>query len=290
MQTHDGSGPATFDLSRLGQLLQTPEFRVNTVRLAQFAAAIGDENPAHLAGTVASPIFANVPPMQCAIQTLRQVTPAFAFHGQHDFHYHRPIRPGMRLFCRASLWGAAPSPAGVSIVVKSETRDQDGALVDEQYLSALVAGGALAQAVGRAAPEHRLPDAAKRQAPVAEVTSAMAPDQTVLYADAARDYSPYTLRRDAAMSMGFPDLVVHGMLTQAFAGRAVVDTVCGGDSTRLKRFACRFSAPVYLVPGQSITTKIWLLETRREIRTFGYEASDTTEHVVIKHGLAEVAS
>jgi acyl dehydratase len=289
MQVHEGSAPVAFDLSRLGRLRQTPEFRVNTVRLAQFAAAIGDENPAHLAGTVASPVFANVPPMQCTIETLRQVTPAFAFHGQHDFHYHRPIRPGMRLFSHASLWGAAASPAGVSIVIRSETREETGELVDEQYLSALVAGATLAQPVGRAAPEHRLTDAAKRQAPVAETTYAMAPDQTARYADAARDYSSYTLRREAAAAMGFPGLVVHGMLTQAIAGRAIVEKACGSDSTRLKRFACRFSAPVYLVPGQAITTRIWALEPRAGIRAFGYEASDAAGRVVLRHGLAEVA-
>jgi acyl dehydratase len=290
MPTHEASGPAAFDLSRLGRLRQTPEFRVNTVRLAQFAAAIDDENPAHRQGTVAAPVFANVPAMQCSIETLRAVTSAFAFHGQHDFHYHRPIRPGMRLFSQATLWGAAPSPAGVSIVIRSETRDQNGELVDEQYLSALVAGATLAQPVGRTAPEHRLADAAKRQAPVAEVTYAMASDQTARYADASRDYSPYTLRREAAAAMGFPGLVVHGMLTQAIVGRAIVDKACGGDSTRLKRFACRFSAPVYLVPGQAITTRIWALAPRAGIRAFGYEASDTTGQVVIRHGLAEVAS
>lgn len=228
--------------------------------------------------------------MQATIETLRDATSAFAFHGQHDFHYHRPIRPGMRLFCRATLWGAFPSPAGVSVIVKSETRDERDELVDEQYLNALVAGGALPAGVGEAAPKHRLPETVRSAAPIAEATYAMSADQTARYAEAARDYSAYTLRLDAAKALGFPHLLVHGMLTLAFASRAVVDKVCGGDSEMLKRLAGRFSAPLLLTPGQAITTKLWELGPQRGRRAFGYEASDAAGQIVIKHGLAEVAS
>ena len=278
-----------FDLSRLGRIRETPEFRVNTVRLAQFAAAIDDENSAHREGKIASPVFANVPAMQSTIETLRDVTSAFAFHGQHDFHYHQPIRPGMRLFCRAMLQGAVPSSAGVSIIVKSETRDEQGALVDEQYLTALLAGAALAKSVGEAAPDHRMPDTAKSAPLFAEATYRMSADQTARYAEASRDYSAYTLRREAAETLGFQHLLVHGMLTMAFVGRAIVDESCGGDGARLKRLAGRFSSPVFLVPGQAITTKIWTLEPRGGHRIFGYEASEAAGQTVIRHGLAEVA-
>ncbi|MFO1056624.1 MAG: MaoC/PaaZ C-terminal domain-containing protein [Dongiaceae bacterium] len=283
--TSDFSG----DLSGLGRLRKTQEFRVNTVRLAQFAAAIDDENPRHLEGAVASPIFANVPPMQPTIEVLRAVTPAFAFHGQHDFHYHRAIRPGMRLFSQATLRGAIPSAAGVSIMIKAETLDETGALVDEQYFTALVAGAKLDKPVGEAAPDHRLPEAARAAAPIATATYPMAADQTARYADAARDYSAYTLRLDAAKALGFEHLLVHGMLTMAFAGRAIVEHACGGDVDRLKRLAGRFSAPVFLTPGQAITTRIWRLEGKGGRQAFGYEASEASGNTVIKHGLAEVA-
>lgn len=280
----------TFDLSRLGQTQRTEEFRVNSLRLAQFAAAIDDENAALLAGQVASPVFCNIPPMQPCIEMLRSVTQAFAFHGQHDFRYHKPIQPGMRLYAQATLIGAVPSSAGVSVVIKTETRDQEKALVGEEYFSALVAGAALPKAVGEAAPDHRLPDAAKADAPFAEATFPMAADQTLRYADAARDYSAYALRLDAAKAQGFDHLLVHGMLTMAFAGRAIVEKASGGDVTRLKRFAGRFSAPVFLIPNQAITTRIWKLDERGANQAFGYEASDAAGHIVIKNGLAEVAS
>lgn len=280
----------TFDLSRLGQTRRTEEFRVNTVRLAQFAAAIDDESPAHREGQLASPLFANVPPMQPMIETLRGVTSAFALHGQHDFHYHQPIRPGMRLFSQATLQGAIPSSAGVSITIKSETRDEKQALVDEQYFTALVAGAKLAKGAGEAAPEHKLSDLSKGAKPLVEMKCPMAADQTFRYADAARDYSAYTLRLDAAKALGFDHLLVHGMLTMAFAGRAVVAKACGGDSAKLKRLAGRFSAPVFLTPGQAITTRIWKLENQGGKQAFGFEASDASGQTVIKNGRAEVSA
>jgi acyl dehydratase len=278
----------TFDLSHLGQTRRTEEFRVNTVRLAQFAAAIDDESPAHREGQIASPVFGNVPAMQPMIEILRGVTPAFAMHGQHDFHYRQPIRPGMRLFSSAKLQGVIPSSAGVSVVIKSATLDERKEPVDEQFFTAFVAGAKLAKGAGEAGPDHRLPETATSAKPLAEAKYPMAADQTARYADAARDYSAYTLRLDAARKLGFDHLLVHGMLTMAFAGRAVVAKACGGDSAKLKRFAGRFSAPVFLTPGQAITTRIWKLENQGGRQAYGFEASDASGQTVIKNGRAEV--
>ena len=41
----------------------------------------------------------------------------------------------------------------------------------------------------------------------------------------------------------------------AFTAKVMVDRLCDGDPTRLKRLAVRFSRPVF--PGDTITTKVW---------------------------------
>lgn len=279
-----------FDLSSIGKTRTSVEFRVNTARLGQFAAATSDENPRHLEGAIAPPVFANVPPMQLTVETLLQVTPDFAFHGEHDFHLHRPIMPGMRLRSRATLHGAQPTPAGVAIVIKTQTEELDGKLVDEQYFTALVAGARLDKGVGGTAPDHKVPDAVRAGAPLAKVTYPMDADQTRRYADAARDYSEYALNLEAARAKGLDGVLVHGMLTMAFAGRAVVDKACAGDSARLKRLAGRFAAPVYLVPGQAITTTIWAMEGKGGRKVFAFEATEAGGHPAIKHGIAEVSA
>jgi acyl dehydratase len=279
-----------FDVTQIGRTIETPEFRVNSVRLAQFASAIDDDCPPHLEGAVSAPLFANVPPMQAMVEAVHCVTGDFTLHGQHDFHFYRPIVPGMRLLARARVQGLQPSRAGVSIILRLETRDADRGLVNEQFFTGFVAGGALDQAAGEAAPEHRLPDEATSEPPLARAIYAMQPDQTRRYADAARDYSDYTLDLEAARDKGFDAILVHGMLTMAFASRAVVAEACGADSTALKRLAGRFSKPVFLLPGQAIATTLWDLGQRDGRRLVGYQAENAAGEVVIKHGLAEIAA
>jgi acyl dehydratase len=279
-----------FDATQVGRTILSEEFRVNTVRLAQFAAATNDANPLHAEGRVAPPVFAHVPVMQATVESLLGVTRQFAFHGQHDFHFRQPIRPGLRLCSAATVRGIQPTPAGVSVVIKTATSTHAGELLNEQYFTGFVAKAGLPRAVGEGAPAHRLAEAATEHPPAAEATMGMDADQTRRYADAARDYSDYTLDLAAARAKGLAGLLVHGMCTLAFAGRAVVDKACAGDSTRLMRLACRFSRPLYLVPGQSVRTRIWALGRRDGRATFGFESQDAAGQTVIRHGLAEVAA
>lgn len=196
----------------------------------------------------------------------------------------------MRLFAEAALRGVIATRAGVSVVVHSKTLDENAVLIDEQYFTAFVAGATLPQSIGEPAPKLRVTSDFNAGRPVAEATYGVSADQTLRYADAARDYSDYTLRVEAARAKGLENILVHGMLTIAFAGRAVVDKVCGGDSTYLKRLAGRFSKPVYLVPNQALTTRIWQLNSQHERKIFGFETSDAAGAVVIKNGVAEVAA
>jgi acyl dehydratase len=279
-----------FDTSLLGQTIRSEEFRVNTVRLAQFAAAANDVNAQHRDGQIAPPVFANVPVMQATIETLHKVTTAFAFHGEHDFRFHEPIRPGMRLHSSAELMGVHPTAAGVSIVIKTETHTERAQTLNEQYFTALVAKESIPASAGAPAPNHRLADSVTAQPPFASVTAPLDADQTRRYADAARDYSDYTMSAEAARAKGLEAPLVHGMLTLAMAGSAVVEHGCGGDSARLKRLACRFSGPLYLVPGQALTTRIWRLGQRDGREGYAFESRDAGGRMVLKHGVAEVAA
>lgn len=281
---------APFHLAALGRVHATEEFRVNSVRLAQYAAAVDDTTSERGAGRVATPVFHAIPPTQATMEALAGVvaTP-FILHGEHDLHIHQPIRPGMRLLARACAVGIRQTPAGVAVVVKSTTETDGGDPVDEQYLTGLLAGRRVDADRGEGAPDHRVPPEATRSTPVASATYPMTADQTRRYADASRDYSAYTLDRDAARVVGFGNLLVHGLLTLAYAARAVLAGVCGDDAGKLRRLACRFAGPVLLVPDQTITTRTWRLGTRDGRSVYAYESADASGAVVIRHGIAEVA-
>jgi acyl dehydratase len=98
---------------------------------------------------------------------------------------------------------------------------------------------------------------------------------------------PIHLDDDVAKSVGLPGIIIHGLCTMAFTSVAAVQELCGGDSTRLRRLAVRFSRPV--LPGQEITTTFWAAGDAGGNPVFGYETRNGDGDVVIKDGLVEVA-
>ena len=71
-------------------------------------------------------------------------------------------------------------------------------------------------------------------------------DQLVRYAGAALDFNPIHWNEAFAKEVGLPDVIAHGMLTMAVAGRVVTDWL--GDPGRLLDFSARFTRPV-VVPN-----------------------------------------
>jgi acyl dehydratase len=71
-------------------------------------------------------------------------------------------------------------------------------------------------------------------------------DQLVRYAGAALDFNPIHWNEGFAKEVGLPDVIAHGMLTMALAGRVVTDWL--GDPARLVDFSARFTRPV-VVPN-----------------------------------------
>lgn len=274
-----------FDLARVGSVRESEEFRVNSYRLAQFAEALGDSNEAHAEGRIAPPVFAHVPVMQSLVEEIQATTDGFVIHGEHDFHFHRPIEPGQRLFTRSVLQRLAPSKAGVQMIVRAETRSHGGDIVCVQYSGCLVQGAGIAESRGEAPPARPLGEPGKA---LGEVTIDLPDDQAFRYAEAARDYSPYTLDADAAKAKGFPAPILHGMCTIALASRAIVDGPCGGDSRRLKRLGCRFSHPLFLTGGQKLATRLFDGGVERGRTLLRFDAQDLGKNPVIKNGFAEI--
>jgi acyl dehydratase len=266
----------------IGLSRDSEEFRTSSHRLAQFASAVDDTNPQHLAGAFASPVFAHIPVMQSMVEVLDKVANGFALHGEHDFVFHGPIRPGLRLFTTSTLIGMRGTHAGLTYIIRSDTETHERKPVCTQYSTCLVRGAATTAAQGDAPPPRPVP----AKTSIKSENYALTPDQTRRYADAARDYSAYTIDPAAAAKLGFPAPLVHGMCTLAFAARAIVDRHCGSDTPRLKRLGCRFAHPLFLTPGQTLTVDHWTGVDG----IIGFEASDCDGNVVAKNGYAEIAA
>lgn len=67
-------------------------------------------------------------------------------------------------------------------------------------------------------------------------------DRLVRYAGASGDFNPIHWNARVATAVGLPDVIAHGMLTMATAGRIVSDWV--GDPGRIRSYEVRFTRPV----------------------------------------------
>ncbi len=64
----------------------------------------------------------------------------------------------------------------------------------------------------------------------------------VMYAGASGDFNPIHWNERFAQAVGLPDVIAHGMLTMASAGRVVTDWV--GDPGAVVEYGVRFTRPV----------------------------------------------
>lgn len=279
----------TFEGSGLGQWTEDQVFEVTAERIAEYAAATNDPIEAHLKGELASPVFAVVPTFFSMAPAALEVAPVDLLmklvHGEQDFHFHRPIRPGDVLTCRARATGYASLSTGSTVVVYAETRDADGELVNEQWITAFFRGVDAGGTVGDLAPGHALDAAVTAGEPVATVTQHVDDDQTFRYSPASGDPMPIHLDDEIAKMSGLPGIINHGLCTMAFTSWAALEQFAGGDVTRLRRLAVRFARPV--LPGQDITTRFWDLpaDATTEGRAVGFETS-VGDDLVIRDGLA----
>ena len=70
------------------------------------------------------------------------------------------------------------------------------------------------------------------------------------YADASGDQNPIHQDETFAKSVGLPDVIAHGMLTMALAGKYVSDWA--GGPQNVKEFSARFIKPVIVPAGKSV--------------------------------------
>ncbi len=277
---------------RIGTWTPEHEFKVEADRTKEYAAATNDPAPVHLEGELAPPVFAVVPVWDTLTEALMSSVPEevmlAVLHGEQDIRWHRPVRSGDVLRSRARVVGVQVKKSGTTVVTHCETRDADGELVVDQYFVTFFRGVTDGESSGDEAPDHKLTAEHKRDDAAASVTQHVDDDQTHRYASASGDHNPIHVDDEVARSVGLPGIINHGLCTMAFTSWAAIQELGGGDPARLRRLAVRFSQPV--LPGQDITTTFWRREEHDGNAVYGFEIRNPDGELVIKDGLAEIAS
>ncbi|RLB51913.1 MAG: MaoC family protein [Deltaproteobacteria bacterium] len=172
-------------------------------------------------------------------------------HGGQGIRLHKPFAPKGKLKTIGKVAGIYDLKRMATSVITTETRDEDGDLVCETEWNIIYRldggfGGKPPPRTPKVRPPERDPDFV-----VEEKTSE---EQALLYR-LSGDLNP--LHADPAIGekAGFGHPILHGLCTYGYACRAVINSVCEGDASRMKAFNGQFRKPVW--PGDTIITEGW---------------------------------
>ncbi len=106
-------------------------------------------------------------------------------------------------------------------------------------------------------------------------------DRTLLkaYADASGDQNPIHQNEEFALSVGLPDVISHGMLTMALAGKYV--TEWAGGSANVHEFSARFIKPVIVPAGEKVDLTVVATVTEVDGNTVKLDITATSAGVKV---------
>ena len=99
------------------------------------------------------------------------------------------------------------------------------------------------------------------------------------YADASGDQNPIHQNEEFALSVGLPNVISHGMLTMALAGKYV--TEWAGGSANVGEFSARFIKPVIVPAGEKVDLTVVATVTEVDGNTVKLDITATSAGVKV---------
>lgn len=187
-----------------------------------------------------------------AFASVGSFNPAMLVHGEQSITLHGAIPVQGEVETVGEITGIYDKGKGAVVEVTSTSTDtQSGEVLFSQVMSAFIRGeGDFGGERGPSGPKNVAPD----RDPDHTVKYETRTDQALLYR-LSGDRNP--LHSDPAFAAfgGFDRPILHGLCTYGFTGRALLHSLCEGDSTRFAAMEGRFTSPV--VPGEVLTVDIW---------------------------------
>jgi len=247
------------DASAVGKELPETTFEYNDRDVMLYALGVGcttDELTfVYEKNLKVLPTFAVIPafPVMAGIGRVVEINPVMVLHGEQRIDLKAAIPTSGKLTTGARISAIYDKGSGAVIVVDSETKDANGALIFANQSSIFVRGaGGFGGERGPSATSKNIPPERKPDHHIEYKTS---PDQAALYR-LSGDRNPLHIDPEFAKLGGFDKPILHGLCTFGHVGRAILHGCCGGDPARFKAFEVRFSGVVF--PGETIATDIWV--------------------------------
>lgn len=231
---------------------------ITAAEIAAYAAASGDSNPCHApgpdqVGSVVFPVVHGLPLLGVVTMDpeLNVENPLMIVHGEQEIIHHRPTRPGDALVFTPSLVSVEDKGKGATFLARVTAATPDGNAVNEQSATIFVRGAGS----GTERPAMPRPAAPERAASFATFTRHVAVGMPAAYAAASGDHNPIHLDDAVARMVGLPGVINHGLGTLSLVTGGLVEHLAGGNPTRVRRLAVRFTDVV--LPGSDVVTTTW---------------------------------
>jgi acyl dehydratase len=202
------------------------------------------------------PTFAVIPGMLSmgGLVTNVEINLMMLLHGEQGITLHRELPPEAHVQVIGKV--TAVWDKGKAAVIETEglVKDEKGPLVTTRATLFIRGAGGFGgergpSTTGVNEPPDRTPDHV--------VKGHVQPEQGAIYR-LSGDRNPIHIDPDFAKAAGFPAPFLHGLCTYGIVGRAILETICGGDPARFVGFSARFADQVFY--GDDIITKIWVTE------------------------------
>jgi acyl dehydratase len=177
--------------------------------------------------------------------------PAMLLHGEQDLEIlKQPIPVEAEVTTEGKVAEIYDKGKAALVILETTTSDSAGQALFRNRFSLFIRGeggfgGESGPSAGNQAPD-RDPDHV--------VESPTIPQQALLYR-LSGDKNPLHADPDFARMGGFDQPILHGLCSFGVVCKAAVDTVLGGDTSKVSRYQVRFAGVVF--PGETIVTSMW---------------------------------
>jgi len=209
------------------------------------------------------PTYAVVPTFDAAIELFDVIDGDLlgVVHGGQGMRMHKPFPANGTVKTVGTVAGVYDLKRLATAVITTETRDEGGDLICETTWNIIFRlDGGFGGHPPPKTPKVRAPE----REPDFRVEEKTSEEQALLYR-LNGDLNPLHADPEIGEKAGFGQPILHGLCTYGYVGRAVLNSVCDGDPTRLKALEGQFRKPVW--PGDTLITEGWKEEGRIILRT-----------------------
>ncbi|MEV0524935.1 MaoC/PaaZ C-terminal domain-containing protein [Streptomyces sp. NPDC050439] len=184
-----------------------------------------------------------------------EVNLAAVLHGGQSITLHRPIPVKGEAVTTSKVAAVYDKGKAAILVLRTEVADAEGPLWTSDAQIFVRGEGGFG---GERGPSTRLP--APEGEPDRTVERPVREEQALLYR-LSGDWNPLHADPEFAKLAGFDRPILHGLCTYGMTLKAVVDTVLGGDVSRVRSYSTRFTGIVF--PGETLRIRMWSPQSGR---------------------------